>query len=200
MTSSRPIAAFIALCFAATLAACESPLQKVNYPELRFNHLPAINLDVAKIIIVEKYRAPLRAPNVEHEIPLAPATAMANWARDRLRAVGTVSMGGTATFTILNASVTAQALAKKPGLKAAFTYDQAARYETKLSARLDIETAGGLGKGIATAKASRQRTTPENLTTNERDDVLYSFVEAAATDFDRVMTQNIDNHLGLFRR
>ena len=190
-------AVFVNLMFGFLLAACESPVPEVSYPALRFNHLPVINLDVARIETVEKYRSPLRLPHVEHEIPLAPATAMRNWAKDRLRAVG---QSGVATFTILNAAARAEMLAKKTNLKAIFTLEQKARYEAKLEARLDIETAAGLGKGFASAKASRQRTLPEDISINDRDLALYRFVEAAAKDFDRVMTKNIDSHLGPFRR
>ncbi len=178
------------------LVACESPLPEVSYPELRFNHLPVIELNVAQIDIVEKYRSPLKRPHVEHEIPLAPAKAMRNWANDRLRAVGS---SGRATFVIVEASVKAEALAKKKGLKAAFTLDQAARYDARLEARLEVETAAGLGKGFATATASRHRTMPEAVSMNARDDALYRFIEGAAGDFNRVMTTNINRHLTPFR-
>ncbi len=187
----------VALCLGLSLAACESPLPAVEYPELRFSHLPVINLDVASIEVIEEFRSPLQPPHVEHDLPMAPARAMKNWAKDRLRAVG---KHGIAKFIIKDASVTAEALAKKKGLKAAFTLDQAARYDARLEARLEIETAGGLGKGFATANASRQRTMPEAVSINERDDVLYHFVEAATNDFDRAMSANIDRFLGPFRR
>ena len=197
MNFSRLPSVFIALCLSLALWSCESPLPKVSYPELRFNRLPTINLDVARIEIVEQFRSPLQPPHVEHELPLAPATAMVNWARDRLRAVG---KSGVAKFIIIDASVKATALAKKKGLKAAFTLDQAARYDARLEARLDVTTAGGLGKGFAVAKASRRRTMPEAVSVNERDDALYTFIEAATMDFNRVMSANIDSHLGPFRR
>ncbi|MBC8241542.1 MAG: hypothetical protein ISR50_19230 [Alphaproteobacteria bacterium] len=178
------------------MTACESPLKKISYPELRFSHLPVIELEVARIEIVEQYRSPLKAPNVEHELPLAPATAMRNWATDRLRAVG---KSGQAKFIIVDAAVTVALLPKKKGLKAAFTLDQAARYDTRLEARLEIETAGGLGKGFATATATRQRTTPEGASLNSRDDALYRFIEGAAKDFDHVMAANIDRYLAPFK-
>ncbi|MDP6829410.1 MAG: hypothetical protein QF521_07965 [Alphaproteobacteria bacterium] len=193
-----PTAPFLlpALCLCLLLTACESPLQEVKYPELRFNHLPVIELNVARIDIVEQYRSPLRPPNVEHELPLAPAKAMRNWANDRLRAVGS---SGRAVFVIADASVKAQPLQKKKGLKAMFTLDQAARYNARLEARLEVETAAGLGKGFAAAAATRQRTMPEAVSMNDRDDALYRFVEEATKDFDRVMVANIDRHLAPFK-
>jgi hypothetical protein len=184
------------LCFGYLLTACESPLKKVTYPDLRFSHLPEIRLDVARIEIVEQYRSPLRAPNVEHALPLAPARAMRNWAADRLRAVG---KSGQAKFIIIDASVKIEKLHKKEGFEAMFTLDQAARYGARLEAKLEIVTAGGLGRGFASATATRQRTMPEEVSINERDDALYRFIETAAKDFDRGMTANIDRHLAPFK-
>ncbi len=197
MKMSQLLTSFAALFLTLSLTACQKPLPEVSYPQLRFNHLPAIKLDVAKIEILEKYQSPLQAPNVEHKLPLAPATAMRYWAEDRLHAAGT---SGVARFIIIDASVKAEALAKKKGLKAAFTIDQSTRYRAQLSAKLEVETAGGLGKGFAEAKSSRQRTMPEDVSINERDDALYNFVEAAAIDFDKAMVQNIEKYLRPFRR
>ena len=197
MKMSRLLTTFAALFLSLSLTACEKPLPKVNSPQLRFKHLPAIKLDVATIKILEKYQSPLQAPNVEHELPLAPTKAMRSWAEDRLHAAGT---SGVARFIIIDASVKAEALAKKKGLKAAFTIDQSTRYRARLSAKLEVETAGGLGKGFAEAKSSRQRTMPEDVSINERDDALYNFVEAAAIDFDKAMVQNIEKFLRPFRR
>ncbi len=68
------------------------------------------------------------------------------------------------------------------------------------TAKLEVENAGGLGQGFATAISSRQRTMPEDVSINERDDALFKFVEAAAIDFDKEMVQNIEKYLGPFRR
>ena len=197
MKMSRLLTSFAALFLSLSLTACEKPLLEVSYPQLRFNHLPAIKLDVATIEIIEKYQSPLQAPNMEHKLPLAPTKAMRSWAEARLHAAGT---SGVARFIIIDASVKAEALAKKKGLKAAFTIDQSIRYRARLSAKLEVETAGGLGRGFAEAKSSRQRTMPEDVSINERDDALYTFVEAAAMDFDKAMVRNIEKYLGPFRR
>lgn len=186
---------FAGLCLILSLTGCEKTLPQASYHELRFNHPPFINLDIAKIEIVEKYRSPLRLPNVEHELPVAPATIMRNWVKDRLRAKGT---NGIARFTIVDASVKVEDLAKKNDLKATFTMVQSTRYRARLSAKLEVETAGGLGKGFASAISSRQRTMPEAVSINERHDELDNFVKEAALDFDKIMVKNIKKFLGPF--
>ena len=191
----RLLTSFAGLCLILSLTGCGKSLPQHNFSELRFDHLPVIKLDIAEIKIVEKYRSPLQFPNVEHELPIAPATIIRNWVNDRLRAKG---KNGIARFIILDASVKAEALTKKNDVTASFTIDQSARYHAQLSAKLEVENAGGLGQGFATAISSRQRTVPEALSINERYKLLNEFVKAAAIDFDKAMTQNIKKHLELF--
>jgi len=191
----RLLTSFAGLCLILSLTACEKSLPQHNFSELRFDHLPVIKLDIAKIEIVEKYRSPLRLPNVEHELPIAPATIIRNWVNDRLRANG---KNGIARFIILDASVKVKALTKRNDLAESFTIDQSARYRAQISAKLEVENAGGLNRGFATAISSRQRTMPEALSINERYKALNEFVKAAAIDFDKAMAQNIKKHLEPF--
>ena len=195
MKMLRLLTSFAGLCLILELTACGKSLPQPKYHELRFDHLPVIKLDIAKIEIVEKYRSPLRLPNVEHELPAAPATIMRNWANDRLHANGA---NGIARFIIINASVKVEALTNKKDIKAAFTIDQSARYRARLSAKLEVENAGGLGQGFASAMSNRQRTMPEAVSVNERYKALNKFVKAAAIDFDKAMVDNIKKHLGPF--
>ena len=197
MKMSRLLTSFIGLCLILSLTDCEKTLPQTSFSELRFNHLPLINLNIAKIEIVEKYRSPLRLPNIEHELPVTPATIMRQWVKDRLRAKGT---NGIARFFIVDASVKIETLPKNNELKATFTIDQSARYHARLSAKLEVETAGGLGKGFASAVSSRQRTMPEAISINERHNELGDFVKAVAIDFDKTMARNIKKFLGPFLR
>src|SRR3546814_2994630 len=65
-------------------------------------------------LVIDAYRSPGTAPNVEHLFPSPPATAMARWASDRLEAVGT---NGSAIFTILRADVVEVLLERTTGIK-----------------------------------------------------------------------------------
>ena len=195
MKKLRPPTSLTSLCLILSLTACGKSLPQHDFIELRFDQLPVIKLDIAKIEIVEKYRSPLQLPNVEHELPISPATIMRNWANDRLRAKGT---NGIARFIIYDASVKVEALKKNNNIKASFTIDQTTRYRARLSAKLEVKNAGGLGQGFASAISGRQRTMPESFSVNERTKALNDFVKAAVIDFDKAMVQNIKKHLGLF--
>jgi hypothetical protein len=177
------------------VSACETKLPKEQYPAMRFQNEPPIIVDVGRIEIVEKYTPPLAAPNVEHEVPLSPASVMRNWAQDRLQATG---RGGVARFIITDASVVGEELKKPGGIKGAVTRSQDEKFTATLKARLEIDTAGGLGTGFAEAFVGRSQTVPENMTLKERDEKLYGFIKAAGKDFDDEMELNIRRHLGPF--
>ena len=180
---------------AAVLAACTTPLPEDRYPAMRFQGLPPIVIDVARIEVVESYKPPLTAPNIEHDIPLSPASVMRNWAQDRLQATG---RGGVARFIITDASVVGERLEKQGGIKGAVTRDQDERFTAGFKARVEVDTAGGLGTGFAEAVIGRIQTVPENLTLKQRDDRLYDFVVAAGKDFNQEMELNVRRHLGPF--
>ncbi|MBM3491670.1 MAG: hypothetical protein FJX68_14745 [Alphaproteobacteria bacterium] len=179
------------------LAACQATAPQPSFPEFRYTHLPRIGLDVSRIEVRQNYQAPLRAPNVDHLFPVAPANAAVRWADDRLAAMGSA---GTAVFVIEDASATAERLPLTGGLRGAFTREQADRVTVSLRARLDVETAGGLARGSAAAFATRSQTLAEDITLNERDRAHYLLTEQAMGDLNAQLEANIRQHLLSFLR
>jgi len=177
------------------LVACETPVQMQKFPDLTFAHLKPLKLNVAKIEVVSQYRAPLKAPNVEHLFPISPVTALKQWAKDRFRAVG---RSGTARLVILNAAAIEAQLQKKTGFTATFTKQQSQRYDLTVEARLEV--ANGSSRGITTAHASRFSTIREDASINNRERLWFDLTEALVGDFDKAMEENIHKHLGKWLR
>ena len=130
---SLPLCASLLL--ALFVAGCASAPEVPSYSEIRFTDKPPIRLDVARIDIVEAYRSPLKAPNVEHLFPLRPAHAARQWAQDRLRPGGEE---GWAEAVIRDASATETALQRTEGIRGAFTTDQAERYDAVIAIEVRI--------------------------------------------------------------
>lgn len=191
------ITRFLAALALLGLAACSSAPPKPGFPQITFAHLPPIQLDVAQIQVVEQYAPPQRAPNVEHTMPVSPAAVMHRWAADRLRPVGAA---GVARLLIKDASVVAQPLEKTGGVRGVLTEDQAVRYVANLVVELDVNTAGGLGTGFASAAATRTITAPEDITLNRRDRILFDLTEALTRDLNATLEANIRTHLAPFLR
>jgi len=179
------------------LSACEATVPAQELPELTYQHLGAIELDVGAIDISSNYRAPMAAPNVEHNFPTPPEKALRRWATDRLMAAGP---GGLARFVIIDASIRETSLEQKKGLAGAFTKEQSERYEASVEATLEVVSDGETWRGFVTAKASRSLTVREDATVNDREQAWFSMTEALMRDFDREMESNIRRHLAAWIR
>jgi len=193
--ASRIFTPVLAVVFALGLAACETPVQVQNLPDLTFSHLKPIKLNVAKIEVVSQYQSPLKPPYVEHLFPTPPVKALKQWAKDRLRAVGRT---GTAQLVILNAAAVEVQLQKQTGLRAAFTKQQSQRYELTVEVRLDIVQ--GKARGNTTAHATRFSTIGEDASINARERLWFDLTEALVGNFDKAMEENIRRHMAAWLR
>jgi hypothetical protein len=175
------------------ILACETPLQEQKLPDMTFAHMTPIKLNVAKINVVVQYKPSLREPNVEHLFPTLPVEAIRQWAKDRLRPVGTL---GEAKLIIIEASAVEKQLPQKGGFSATFTRQQAQRYDVKVKARLEVYNA--LGKGTALANVTRFTTVREDATINKRKRAWFDLTESIARNFDTTIEKNIQKHLNQF--
>ncbi|MBC8339662.1 MAG: hypothetical protein ISR51_05500 [Rhodospirillales bacterium] len=180
----------LALGFSLGLTACETPVRTQKLPELTFAHLAPIKLDVAKIEVVSQYRPSLKPPDVEHLFPTPPARALRQWAKDRLRAAG---RSGTARLVIVQASAVESKLPQKTGFTATFTKQQSQRYDLTLEARLEITSR--IGRGAASAQATRFTTVREDISLLERERIWFDQTETLVRDFDAVMEKNMRQFL-----
>ena len=183
----------IVILLAAT--GCETAVGPRSFPEQTFRHLPPISLDVAEFDIVLLFEPPLKAPHVEHEMPVPPHKAVERWMVDRIRTVGT---SGQAVLTVRDASVVEKRLKPLGGIRGTFTKEQTERYD----ARVEVEIFAVDGRGLRSAKAvttsSRSRTVPEDATLRQRQVLWYELTERVMQDFDRTFEAQIRKHLAAF--
>ena len=179
------------------LAACQAPVLPPPIPELTYSHLEPINLDVGRIEIVEQYVPPLKAPNVEHEFHTPPATAMRQWVKDRLRAVGEIR---TARLVIKNASAIETKLETRGGLRGAFTKDQSERYDVTLDVVLEVRGEDGAAVAFANAVVTRSKTVPEGLSLSERERVFHGMTESLMDEVNSELEKNIRQFLVQYLR
>ena len=179
------------------LAACQAPVLPPPIPELTYGHLEPINLDVGRIEIVEQYVPPLKAPNVEHTFPTPPATAMRQWAKDRLRAVGEIR---TARLVIKNASAIETKLEITGGLRGAFTKDQSERYDVTLDVVLEVRGEDGVAVAFANAVVTRSKTVTEGLSLDERARVFHEMTLSLMDEVNSKLEKNIRQFLVQYLR
>lgn len=189
--------AFLLFVFAAPLlGACATP-PAVNFPELTFRHKTPIRLAVGSVEVINEFRMPFAAPNVEHKMPVAPGPAAERWAQDVLQADGGVDK---LVMVITDASVTETPLQIKKGLKGAFTTDQTERYEARVAVRLEIRTPDNKRRAVAEAFATRSATISEDATLTDRETLWYGLTEKLLGEFDTAIRPQITAHLGEFLR
>ncbi len=174
------------------LSGCAGMPAQQNFPDLSYRHLAPINLAVGGVSVESRYIPPLKAPNVEHLAPVPPYNALRQWGLDRLRATGG---SDRARLVILDASIVETKLAVTGGIKGAFTRDQAARYDGKLVAMIEIVDTAGRQRAFATARAERSQTVPEGTTVAEREKVWFTLTEDLMRQINEQLESNIARHL-----
>ncbi len=180
---------------AVSLAGCETPAPKPVFPELTYGHLPKFSLDVARIEIVEAYKAPAKKPNVDHQFPAPPAAAVARWLRDRLHAVGGAR---TAIATVTNGAVVEVPLKKTPGIKGSFTVDQSERYDGELAVNIRIFANNGRQEAMISAGAERRRTVPEDITIDGRQRAWFEMTEAMMNNLNGQLERQIRSYFAKY--
>jgi hypothetical protein len=177
----------------AGVAGCTVPVQRPDFPELTWTHLPPFTLDVAEIEIIDATQPTGASPHVEHLFPLPPAKAAERWARDRLRAGGTVNR---ARFTIQRAEVIEVGLRQTGGVSGIFTKDQSERYDADLVVLLEIRSDAGQLLGHVTAELRKSRTVPEDASLNERVSIWFAITDDLAKLLNAEMERNMPPFLG----
>jgi len=197
MRAMKPFQILMSGLLMIMLASCAVTPERPTYAEITFQHLAPLRLDVGEIKIVNEYHSPLKAPNVEHELPVKIDDSLRNWVRDRIQVTG--NQNAFAVFTIKDASVVEKPLEKKTGLSGLFTTDQSERYEFRVAAELKVQEVNG-NRAIATADSSRMKTVSEDITLNDREMVYFEQTEIMMREFDVQMEKNIRQFLGGFLR
>lgn len=156
------------------LAGCRTPAPRSGVPNLTFEHLAPIPLLVARREVENRYRPPPGMPTVEATAPIAPAEAVRQWAERRILPVGAT---GRALVVIYDAMLAQIPLARTTGLTGMITNDQSDEYRVRIDVEVTID--GVAPPATARAYAERARTVAENVTLQQRDEVMYRLVEEA---------------------
>ncbi len=175
------------------LTACDSPPNRQRFADVTFQHLAPINLDVGSVQVESAYRPTDNPEDMGAEYPQAPVEAAAQWARDRLKAVGA---RGQANFTVVEASATRTPLPRSTGLSAALKKDQSDRYDLAIEVRLEAFNPISGKSGVVSERVTRSQTVPEDLTLNQREVVLFNLLDSAMKDLNARLEQSIPQYLG----
>lgn len=183
---------FFSVIVLTLLAACATNPYGASQPP-SFTKYPAINVDVAKIDVVEEYKSPMRAPNIEHLMAYTPADVMKIWVRDRLHATGGSKL---MQVRIIDASVTSTDLPKTKGLRGAITNDQDKRYDARLEVELRIYGEGALSEANTSITITRNVTVPEDASAATRRGTYEKLVGDMMDMLNDKLEKNMQQYMG----
>lgn len=178
------------------LAACQPP-GKPNYPDITFDHLPPIELNVAEIVINTPYQEPLEPPHVGEQFPMSPSRAARRWAEDRLRATGE---RGSVTVTIIESSAVETELERTTGVTGLLTKDQAQSYEVRIEMSIEAMDPVGPRAGSASIRVTKKTSVAEDATVNEREQTWHKLTQNTMNNFNEAMEKQIGNTLSGFKK
>lgn len=179
------------------LAACSQPPAEPpnQFAPIAFKSAPPFQLKVDSVEVVREYTPPLQLPNVDHRFPIPPMAMAERWQADRL-----VALGGPnhARFVIKQASVVEVPLAMKSGVTAAFTTQQAYRYDAVIEVELQIINDRGFRDGVVTSRVEQHQTVAEDVSPAGRERIWYGMTQTMARDLDAELDRNIKTILPRF--
>jgi hypothetical protein len=179
------------------LAACATPVEQRNFPDIHYTSQPPIRLNVATIDVTQSYIASNAAPHVDQLFPEQPAKAAAQWARDRLQAVG---QGGSLTYDVVDAAAIDTKLPRSTGLSALTSIDQTDQFDLTIAVKVSAVSGDNLHRGTAQATVTRSQTISEKTTPAERDGVWYDMTQQAMDEINAKLESQIDQNLAWFKQ
>jgi hypothetical protein len=158
----------IALLGVLLLAACAEGPPVSTTPDLTFANLQPIEVNAASIEVVDDYRPPLLAPNVEHTFRLPPYTAAERLLRHQLVAAGSAN---TLRAIVEDASVISQEIPQDKGFMSYFTQQATERLKANVLIRFELvdPKAPDIILGHAEVVARREKTLNEGMSPADRD-------------------------------
>jgi len=177
------------------LAACSSSAPVPNTQPLSFTQYPPINIDVARIDMIEEYKSPFSAPNVEHLMPYTPADSIILWVKDRVHATGHDKI---LQVTIKDASVKSIDLPKTQGLTGLFTNDQDKKYDGRIEVEMRIYGDQPMSVANTSVVITRSITIPENASPNTRKAAYTQMVQDMMKMMNDKLESNMRSYMGNF--
>ena len=162
------------------LAACgsddEAPEPAKSFPPLRYDYLPPLQLNVARIDIQQRFLPAGVPPDITGMDPVQPSAALKAMANDRLQALGA---NGRALFAILDASLT-----RRQDI-----------IRGSLSVSLAVYDADNQQRGYATASVERTHTGKPSDLRATLYDMTKTMMDAMNVEFEYQVRRNLKDWL-----
>ena len=179
------------MCISFSLVSCQTVGKLEKFPTMTFTHLSKIRLLVRDIKILELQKNQITPPYITHQFPISPAEATRRWAKDKLQIGGKKN---TARLIIKIAEAKQIPLKIDKTFVGSFKNQQSDRYETEISAKLEILNEKKEIKAVVEAKAEHFKTVSEATSLSDRRKIWYNMIEVLMNEFNKEIDKNINNN------
>ncbi len=183
---------FLVCAFVILLSGCVQAPPATVTPDLTFDNVPPVNLNVKTITVVDEYQPPLKDPNIEQNYSLSPAEAVKRLIGRQLVAAGTDK---TLRVVIEDAAVIKQKLPTTEGFWGHFTQEPDERLAAHLALRFEVinDDAPDLVIAHARVEADRNRSILKDASPAERDGAFFGLTEELMKDMRESFDTNVRN-------
>lgn len=186
---------YIALLGVLLLAACVEGPPVSTPPDMTFDNLKPVEINAAKIDVIDSYKPPLQDPNVEHTFRTPPYVAAEKLLKKQLVATGTEN---TLRVIIDDASVIRVELPTTKGFMGLFVQEPAERLKAKMLVRFELvdPKAPDIIIGHAEVVARREKSLMEDISPAERDQAYFTLTEDMMDDLNDGLRTIVKNTFG----
>ena len=180
-----------------SLSACFASSVRDEWPPLSYQAVQPVTVSSARLDIVDAYRPPLGAPNVEHLFRVSPSQAAQELVRRQV-----VPGGQTHLLRVVveDASVRRKTLEPKKGVLGLFSSDPDEQFDARVALRFEMadEAAPDIVLGRASVVATRERTLNGGATLAEREKAYHGIVQSLIDDMAQEIGRTVGGSIGKY--
>jgi hypothetical protein len=186
------MAMFVAV---SLLAGCQNAPPDTQTPQLVFDTLPQISMNVARIEIVDGYQPPMKAPNVDHLFKQPPREVARRVLEKQLVANGS---NHTLRVIIEDASVIKKDLPVSQGFTGFFSNEESEEYISRVSLKFQLIADDTADRVVADAfvLSERTQTLLEDSSPAERDMAFFTLDENIMQDLRKGIEGSVKRTFG----
>ena len=186
------MAMFVAV---SLLAGCQNAPPDTQTPQLVFDTLPQISMNVARIEIVDGYQPPMKAPNVDHLFKQPPRDVARRVLEKQLVANGS---NHTLRVIIEDASVIKKDLPVSQGFTGFFSNEESEEYISRVSLKFQLIADDTADRVVADAfvLSERTQTLLEDSSPAERDMAFFTLDENIMQDLRKGIEGSVKRTFG----
>ena len=166
---------------ALLLAGCTEGPPETQTPVLTFSQMQPISINVAQVVVQDKYTSAMKEPYVEHLFKQTPAAAARELVGKQLSPRGPDRL---LRVVIEDASVIKEDLKSDDSFMGLFTYEQTERYKGRVALRFELlrNASSDFVLGHAEVVADRVITLMEDASPAEREMAFFRMNEGMMQD------------------